>query len=521
MDTKADVLNVNVKLLLINAGTVNQYKSVKTIIDLKQAAKCLEKPKLLGLMNYITKGQIAVLDRFSGGQELYKPYVQTEDGTTFIFPRFMYQKIEDYCNENDIKYVINHNTHKPIEAYEKLLTSKFGNLKIDIFPDKLKVIDMIIENLRANKGLIVKLDTGKGKSVIISEVTRKLNVKTHMITKDSTLQRQLYEELHTNMDLDCEADCVKCMTESGASKCKYIALLGGTKSRSNTELLENGNYKILISIINSASKKPSEYWRLFGLTIFDECHGYTSNEWSKIFDYCQTPYMLGTSATPERRWNSILIEHNIGRIIDFDPYVESNGVIKGTVYKVTYKGPPEYTARICNKKGIVSVAKMVKQFMEDPTRNKILIELIIRAVTNHKHGFVFAMRNDFLFMLKEMLDAESAKRELDIKSVVLCSGISNEDKKIAKTSANVIFTNYAFSEGVNIVHTRFEVLASPYKENGKQITGRVMRKNYDDERFFYDIIDANTSLRSQYTERKENYNKRGFNIVNLDVDEIV
>lgn len=517
--TQNDIINIDVLLLRINANTENEYTTVKTLIDLKEISKCLNGNNLVEFMKFATEGQIATFDKFSAAKEYYKPY--TRNGTKMIYPRFMYQRFEDYFNERNIKYVINHKTHKPISEYEKRLKHKFGALKIEIFPDKMEVISMIIDNLRTNKGLIVKLDTGKGKSVIISEVTRQLGLLTNAVVKDSTLQRQLFEEFHANMDLDCAADCINCMTESGVSKCKYIALLGGVKSRSNTDLLTLGDYKILISVINSACKKPSGFWAPFGLTIFDECHCYTPNEWSKIFEYCQSPYMLGLSATPERKWNSILIEHNIGRIIDFDPYIKSNGVIKGTVYKVMYHGPPEHTARICNKKGIISVAKMVKQFMEDPTRNKILIELIIRAATQHKHGFVFAMRNDFLFMLKEMLDEESEKRGLSITSVVLCSGISSEDKQIAKTSANVIFTNYAFSEGVNIVHTRFEVLASPYKENGKQITGRVIRKNYDDERYFYDIIDANTSLRSQYVDRKANYEKRGFKIESLSTEDLI
>ena len=511
-------LDIDVKLLRINSGTPDEFIAVKTVINIKQIAKCLNGNQLIEFVKYITEGQIATLDRFSGGKEIYKPYIRI--GDLLIFPRFMYQKMEEYCNNRNIKYKINHKSHKPISEYEKCIRSKFGNIKIGIFPDKLTVIDMIIEDLKVNKGLIVKLDTGKGKSVIITEVTRRLNLMTNIVTKDSTLQRQMFEELHTNMDLDCAADCVNCLTESGASKCKYIALLGGTKSRSNTNLVQLGEYKILISIINSASRMSSDYWKSFGLSIFDECHAYTADEWSKIFDNCQTPYMLGTSATPERKWNSILIEHNIGHVVDFDPYIQSNGVIKGTVYKISYKGPPEHTAKICNKKGIVSVAKMVKQFMGDPERNKILIEAIIEAVQNHKHGFVFAMRNDFLFMLKDMLDTESAIRNLGIISVVLCSGISNEDKKIAKTTANVIFTNYAFSEGVNIVHTRFEVLASPYKENGKQITGRVMRKNYEDERYFYDLIDANTTLRSQYKERKANYDRRGFKIKKYQLSEV-
>lgn len=507
-------INIDVILTKTQTGT-----TVKTIVDMKQVAKFITGEELVSFIKFITEQQTVIVNLFNGGKDEYIPYKRI-DNNILILPRFMYQYIEDYFRNNKINYTINHKSHRPIEEYRKRLKREFGKLKIEIFSDKLAVIDMIIANLEANKGLIVKLDTGKGKSVIISEITRRLGVMTHIVTKDKTLQQQMFLEIHTNMHLDCAEDCTKCLLKSGASNCKYVALLGGVSSHSNTNLLDSSDYKILISIINSAARKTSDFWKPFGLTIFDECHNYTSLERSKIFDNCQTPYMLGTSATPERKWNSKLIEHNIGRIVDYDKYITANGIVKATVYKILYRGPPEHTMRICNKKGIVSVAKMVQQFMNDPYRNEILIELIIHAVRLHKHGFVFAMRNDFLFLLKDMLDNRCARDGIPMISVVLCSGISAEEKQIAMESANVIFTNYAFSEGLNIVHTRFEVLASPYKENGKQITGRIMRKNLDDERFFYDLIDASTSLRSQYKERKENYDKRGFTIRKLTIDDV-
>jgi Type III restriction enzyme, res subunit len=507
------MVSIDVILTKTDNGT-----TVKTIVNMKQIAQFINGDALVAFIKFITEQQTSVLNLFNGGKEEYKPYSRI--GDNLILPRFMYQYIEDYFRHNKISYTINHKSHRPIDEYRKRLKSGFGKLKIEIFPDKLAVIDMIIANLEANKGLIVKLDTGKGKSVIISEITRRLGIMTHIVTKDKTLQQQMFDEIHTNMHLDCAEDCANCLSKSGASNCKYIALLGGVASNSNTNLLDRGNYKILISIINSAAKKPSDFWKSFGMTVFDECHNYTSFERSKIFENCQSPYMLGTSATPDRKWNCKLIEHNIGRIVDYDRYIDTKGMIKATVYKILYRGPPEHTMKICNKKGIVSVAKMVEQFMNDPNRNEILIELIIYAVRNHKHGFVFAMRNDFLFMLKDMLDNRCAKEGIPMISVVLCSGISSEEKQIAMKSANVIFTNYAFSEGLNIVHTRFEILASPYKENGKQITGRIMRKNLDDERFFYDLIDTNTSLKSQYRERKDNYYKRGFTIRKLTTEEV-
>jgi superfamily II DNA or RNA helicase len=499
------IINVNVKLLSLNGGP----PSVKTVIDTKEVRP---DKTLKGLLNFVSKDQQAILNKFNGGTENYDPY-ELIDGL-LIMPRFMFQHISDYFDEQHVEHVVNHRSHVPLAKHAAVFGCKFGKLKIDIFPDKIAVIDQILLRLQTHHGLIVKLDTGKGKSIIISELARRLGLKSAIITKDKTLQKQMAKELHDSFHLDESEDCEDCISKSGGSYCRHIAFLGGTKTKSNTDLLKSGNYKILVAVINSARLKPQEFWKPFGITFFDECQTCTPEKFSNIFETCQTHYTVGLSATPDEKWNSIMLEHNIGKIIDFDPQVKGSGPVKGRVYKIIYNGPPEHTRRMVNTKGIISVAKMVEQFMHDPGRNKLIVDILVDAVAKYKHGFVFAMRNDFLRILKQLLDDECIAKGITINSVVLCADSTNDEREIAYTTANVVFTNYAFGTGVNIVQARFEVHASPYKNGGKQITGRVLRKDLTDERYFYDIIDNRTQLRDQFTSRELIYNARGLIIEN-------
>lgn len=501
---------IDVKLLKFDNGP----PVVRTVIDLKHANKELGHESFKDLFSFMTEQQKAVLDKFNGGKDIYIPYRLLNN--MLIMPRFMFQFISDYLTEKNIEHEVKHKSHVPIDKFISVYRAGFGKLKIDIFPDKVKVIDKIINELQSRHGLIVKLDTGKGKSVIISEITRRLDMKTNIIVKDKTLQVQLAKEIHTAFHLDNVDNCHidECISKAGGSYCNYIAFLGGNKTKHNTDLLESGNYKILISVINSARVKPTSFWKQFGITFIDECQTCTPEKFSEIFDTCQTHYMVGLSATPDEKWNSVMLEHNIGKIIDFDPYINSNGVVNGKVYKVVYNGPNEYTRRMVNSKGIVSIAKMVEQFMHDPQRNELIINIIIEAVNKHKFGFVFAMRNDFLRILKQMLDCECDVRDIAIKSVVLCADSSNDERESAYNDADVVFTNYAFGTGLNIVRARFEVHASPYKNGGKQITGRILRKDFAEERYYYDIIDNKTQLREQFSTRELLYNARGLTIEN-------
>ncbi len=401
------MVKVYVKLLRFNKGKSDEYATIKSVINLKDVSAEIPEDEFKSLIRFITEENIAIDEKFNGITDTYDPHFRV--GDLLVMPRFMFQRIRDYLKSRAIVCEV---IHSP---YVKGKDREFGNLKIKLYEDKITVIDTIIAELKSDNGLIVKLDTGKGKSVIIAEVIRRMGLLTNIIVKDSTLQRQMFKDLHESLQLDCENDCTSevdtsgCMSKNGLSKCKYIALLGGTKSMSNVRLLESHGYKILISIINSAKDKELTFWMKFGMTVFDECHNYTSEKNSAIYRNSQTQYMLGLSATPTKRWNHMMLEHNIGKIVDFDAHIVSKVKLKGVVRKINYRGSPEYTKMLKNVRNVMSVAKMVKQFMEDEARNDLLIRLIISAVREHGYGFVFAMRNDFLVKLKSRLDAESPR----------------------------------------------------------------------------------------------------------------
>lgn len=508
------MIKVYVKLMRFNKGRPDEYISVKCMINESATKDELSEDDFKSLIRFIMQENIRIEERFNGMKDVYNPHIFL--GGNIIMPRFMFQRLAEYFTDNNIPFEVVHTSHISDESLVAKSGRTFGKLKIDLYADKIAVIDKIVSDLRTDFGIIVKLDTGGGKSVIIAEVIRRFGLLTNIIVKDSTLQRQMNKDLHRTLQLDCESDCsnstdnpAECMSKNGLSKCKYIAMLGGTKSASNSRLLDSGNFKILISVINSAKDRDYKFWSKFGLTIFDECHNYASEINSLIYQRSQTKYMMGLSATPEKRWNHMMIEHNIGKIVDFNPYIKAGIRLRGEVRKISYRGPPQYTQPLKNVRGVMSVAKMVKQFMEDEGRNEMIIKTIISTVREHSFGFVFAMRNDFLIMLKDMLD----KAAPDITSMILCSDTAVVDKEITIKNVNVVFTNFSFSEGVNLTHMRFLLTASPYKGNGKQITGRLLRDLKDEVRYFYDIVDVNTKLSQQFEEREHVYLERGFEII--------
>jgi hypothetical protein len=440
---------------------------------------------------------------FNGSRELYSPITLANAQKLIVLPRFAYHDLGscNVINSNSTNDAANGATNNcavsgvtgtgtcTVNDTVKFNNAdiEYGPAKIDVWENKRELINRIYNKLLIDKGLIIKLDTGGGKTVIVSELIRMLKKKAVIIVKDSTLQAQMYNDILANIDIEP----------------KYVALRGGKIVQPETE-----ETKILICIINSARIiSDISYWEKFGVAIFDECHTYCSKKNSAIFKYCQLAYMVGLSANPEKPWNNALIRYNIGPIYDCDVVVKKKP-FSGQVNIIKYAGPDEFTRQILNKNGFTSVAKMVEQFMQDGARNELLINVIKSAVDTYQYGFVFCMRNDFLDVLANLFSS----RFPDIEITVLNSKACQADKDKAYNSASVVFTNYAYSEGLNLPRMLFIVHASPYKTNGKQITGRTLRGDLSDARAIYDIIDIKTSLKSQFYERKKNYNDRGYEI---------
>lgn len=492
--------------IIFAEDTTKGTQNIKTILHKGNLRDNLDYEKFI---NYLKDNFCTTFTDFNGRTIPYNPI--TVSGESIILPRFAYCELEEYFNMLGVQYKI-----LATKKYPELCDVNFGKLKIDLFPAKLKMLSEIEETIKNKNGIIIQLGTGEGKTVLISEIIRRTNKKIHIVAKTSELQNQMYDDIHENLILgedECD-NCYRCKI----SKCNYIAFNGGKKSKHkhNQNLLKSGNYKILISTINTARNMPQSISKDFELTILDECHTYTSDENSNVFNLCNTKYVIGTTATPYHKWNHLIVTHNLGKVVNFNKYL-ADRKFNGTVYKIKYRGPPEFTQALLSKTSVLSPAKMVKQFMDDPYRCQLIIDNIIEGFNLVGYGYVYGMRNDLLYKLKEMLDIYVATNGINLISVVLCSETKPEELELCKTTAHIIFTNYSYSEGLNIPRMRFMVFASPFKTNCNQILGRVLRNNFEDMRYYFDIIDILTALAKQYLKREASYKEKKFTIVERNI----
>jgi superfamily II DNA or RNA helicase len=368
-------------------------------------------------------------------------------------------------------------------------------------------------------GIIIELDAGAGKTVLTILLLAKLKLRTMIIVHNQTILMQWKDELNKfapNIN---------------------IGLYYGKQKDTQQD--------IIISVINSALKFPN--YDNFGIIVFDECHMYSSKEFSKIFKLCQSRYMIGLSATPEIKKESQnnlykVIQWNIGPILkcaELDGYINKSEEFTANVTRIMYYAHSDYSETLINDKlGIVSNSKMLNQLILDPYRMKLIIEIIIEIMHQKKilsngkefpvYLFVFADRREYLNnihknlinIINKNIELEYLTDETEFKKVsTLLGGASTQDVENAKQHSYIIFSTYKFmGTGYSIPRMNAILFATPFKTGSKQFAGRIFRTNKDNpemnklERTIYDICDMNTTLSSQYYARKKYYQSRNFKI---------
>ena len=239
-------------------------------------------------------------------------------------------------------------------------------------------------------------------------------------------------------------------------------------------------------------------------------------------------------------------------------------VFPGRVLEVHYSGKEEY---VMSDPEHTTVTQKIGRIVADPHRFELVaayIEMVLnlhktlpnpqewglgldeRGVERRHSVLVFAEHREYLVVLKEYLSrrispadicieedpdealahlkekgtykgkVESVKDMMEkggqhhLDSVVLRGGATELDR-IGSRLSRVVLTTYAYSRrGVDLVHMTAEVLASPRRNGGMQITGRITRKSTDESlksihRLVVDLRDVETSLNSQADGRRKVY----------------
>ena len=377
-----------------------------------------------------------------------------EESSEFLtLPRGLKEKLFEYLNYNLVKYKIIDN-----RVFEKIETKRI------LFTLRAEQEDAIKEILKYDSSICVA-PPGFGKTLIGAKIFEQRAVKTLII-------------VNKNMLLD---QWISRFVDYFGYKKSDIGFLGKSQNRLN------GN--IDIATMQSLNNIP-ELVENYTQVIVDECHHIPALTFEQIVKNFKGKYILGLSATPNRK-------------DELDPILYQQ--LGNISYE--YKKPKTHTNRLLVIKtefisSADNYASIINELVSNEDRNRQIAKTIKENID--RKILLLSDRIEHLNLLENILKEEN----IDFVSV---HGSQNKKEQVenmqkVKTSSLILATSSFFGEGIDFPHLNTIIFATPISFYGRliQYLGRIGRGNQ--ECLAIDFLDSkNAMLNSTYKKRLEGY----------------
>jgi superfamily II DNA or RNA helicase len=269
---------------------------------------------------------------------------------------------------------------------------------------------------------------------------------------------------------------------------------------------------IVVGMLQSISMKelPIHTFKNIGLVIVDECHHIASEAFSQAVPKLTSKYMLGLSATPERKDRLMhVINWFLGPLLyksDTSDKVDSGVFVE--VYEFD-QGDEKFNEVIYNKQGVMFTSLMVNKLVDFEPRNRMIVDLLTDVFDdNQRQILVLTDRVDHTNILLEMLPSHIKEQ-----SCILSRSVDSKTRaEWCETKRILIATYQMCKEGFDVATLNTLVIATP-RPDVDQIVGRILRVERTKRKVSPLIIDiVDPAFRRQFQERLSLYNKREYKV---------
>ena len=239
----------------------------------------------------------------------------------------------------------------------------------------------------------------------------------------------------------------------------------------------------------------------------------TIGRYEKVMARCQSLFMLGMSATPERKDGSELIAIScVGPLRTFKLAAEAKFDVEIT--RVNFRSAKEYADTVYRDNyGSIEVdySSTLKKILSNKARAERIIDEL-EKVDDGRYIYIFSDRREYLASLRDIYISRNADKSENL--CFMLGGMKEAEILKVKKSARIIFATYqCASEGESIERMNTIILATPCKAQIEQTMGRILRSDKDGKkRILIDFVDENTLLYKQWKTRREFYLSRGYKI---------
>jgi superfamily II DNA or RNA helicase len=438
----------------------------------------------------IAKNKIDKIHHIQGTLTV-KPYIPS----VFVKPQFV-QRYKVYSEDETNLYIPK---HYGIETFGPFRTStrevkqtdpKFWEFVGTIRENQKEVVDSYL--LPEPHDGVISLQTGGGKTVCALYIASQLKLPTIVLVHNTFLRDQWVERIKAFLP-----------------KARIGFVQGDT--------LKIENADISVAMLQTVSQRdyPISTYKHIGLVIVDECHHIATESFSHTMTKLTSKYMLGLSATLERKdklmhvihWflGPLLYKSNTGDKVDEKVNVE--------VFEYDPKDD-KYNEVIYNNSGVMFTSLMVNKVAEYEPRNKFLTELI---------ADIFQEKERQLLVLTDRVDHTKALFDLlpiDIQeqSCILGRNVKADQRAEWCSTKRILLATYAMcKEGFDVATLNTLVIATP-RPDVDQIVGRILRVDKTQRKIDPLIIDVvDPAFRRQFQERLQLYNKRNYKVTKMQI----
>jgi len=275
------------------------------------------------------------------------------------------------------------------------------------------------------------------------------------------------------------------------------------------QTIDIDNKDIVLAMLQSLSMKdyPSSLFDSFGLTIIDEVHHISSETFSCALFKLVTKYMLGLSATMNRKDGTTKIfKMFLGNIIEkVVRKGEYDVVVRGIKYIIN---DDEFNKTVYDFRGNPQFSTMITKLCEYNRRSEFIINVIKdMLIENPAQQIMILAHNKSL--LKYFFDSIVFQQIATVGYYV--GGMKESALKESETKQIIIATYSMAAEALDIKTLTTLIMATP-KTDIEQAVGRILREKHS-QPVVVDIIDSHDMFQKQWIKRKRFYKSQNYKII--------
>lgn len=341
-------------------------------------------------------------------------------------------------------------------------------------------------------GGILEVPCGRGKTIMALNIISKLKVKTLVIVHKEFLMNQWIERI-----------------EAFLPSAKVGKIQGS--------VFDVEGKDIVIGMLQTLYIKDfkNNAFSHFGLTIVDEVHRIGSEQFSKALFKAVTKYMLGISATVERkdRLTHVLYMFIGPKIYHEEREKDDIVMVRALHYK---SNDPQFNEVELDFRGNTKHSTMISKLCEFGPRSDFIVKAICDLIDENstKQIMILGHNRNLLTYLYDSISH---------KGFATCGyylgGMKQKDLQESETKQIVIATYAMAAEALDIKTLSTLVMVTP-KTDITQSIGRILRVKHNNP-IVVDIVDTHKNFTNQWYQRKRYYKKNGYYIYSANNTEYI